>query len=255
MKNSFHKVLTKILFCAMMMGTSSKAHAWWFPFPEPSSLNEEQQKALIHSCLGNFVSKFHHFAQDLQGNLLQQFLSQCRGGLTLGDMFYRHLLNKDSKQANLENVLSAIDADMVMYRFETNDPNNDGLVNVVICKTVKSFAGLWSQEQLEEAFETLWSSFTTPITLTAIPHEAMEGLLDQYPDIMQHCDGLLLAEGENLCEKIANHFSASLISCISEQGDGCGCLACIRTCFHIGKTYIAPAAMGILKVIEIVSQL
>jgi hypothetical protein len=237
------------------MGTLSKAHAWWFPFPEASSLSEEQQKVLIGTCMRNFISKFRHFAQDLQGNLLQRFLSQCKGGLTLGNMFYGHLLREDHKQANLENVLSAIDADPVMSRFETNDSNSDGLVNAVICKTVKSFVGLWSQEQLEEAFETLWLSFTDTIELIAIPDEIMTGLLDQYPDIIQHCNGLLSAEGDNLCEKIANHFAASLIALVAEQAEGGCCLSCMQTVFHVGKTYIIPAAIGILKVIEIVGRL
>ncbi|MDR2768989.1 MAG: hypothetical protein LBB19_00300 [Puniceicoccales bacterium] len=146
------------------------------------------------------------------GSLLYQLQAKCGRNVTLGDVLYGCLLHRERKQENLEDVLSAANADIVMLRFRAPNvsvsglqaaiPSNDGLVNVAICKTVKSFAAIGSQEQLEEAFEVLWNSLAEPNKWISIPDDVIAGALNEYPDIEHHCRNLALAKGDNLCEKV-----------------------------------------------------
>ncbi|MDR0393050.1 MAG: hypothetical protein LBH52_02350 [Puniceicoccales bacterium] len=261
MKGLFHKFLTHTLFFGILSGPFPKVHAGWFTFPELSSLNMEQQRALTCTYMRHFISKFSDFSQALTGNLLGQLQAQCGQSVTLGDVFYRYLLHKERKQENLEDILSAANADIVMLFFrapnvQTNDLQaatqlGDGLVNVAICKTVKSFAAIWSQEQLEEAFEVLWNSLAEPNEWTSIPDDVIAGALSEYPSIEHHCRNLALAKGDNLCEKVANYFAILLTSHINEQIENNCCCLCMKTCWSISRDFIIPVAMGISKVIEL----
>ncbi|MDR2396683.1 MAG: hypothetical protein LBD69_02430 [Puniceicoccales bacterium] len=261
MRNFLYKTLTNVLFCVTMLGALSRVHAGWFTFPEPSSLSMEQQRVLMRTYIRHFISKFSDFSQALTGNLLGQLQAQCGQSITLGDVFYRYLLHKERKQENWENVLSAANTDIVMLLFRepnvrTNDLQavtqlNDGLVNVAICKTVKSFAAIWSQEQLEEAFEVLWNSLAEPNEWIFIPDDVIAGVLNEYPDIEHHCRNLALAKGDNLCEKVANYLAILLTSYINEQIENNCCCLCMKTCWSISRDFIIPVAMGILKVIEL----
>jgi hypothetical protein len=264
MRKSLYKIFTNVLFCGTMLGALSKVHAGWFTFPEPSSLSIEQQRALTCTYMRHFISKFSGFSQALTGSLLGQFQAQCGQNVTLGDVFYRYLLHKERKQENLEDILSAANTDIVMLLFRASNVRtgnlqtaarlSDGLVNVAICETVKSFTAIWLPEQLEEAFEVLWNSLAEPNEWTSIPDDVIAEVLSEYPSIEHHCRNLALAKGDNLCEKVANYLAILLTSHINEQIENNCCCLCIKTCYSISTDFIIPVAMGILKVIELTAK-
>ncbi|MDR0755869.1 MAG: hypothetical protein LBE99_03080 [Puniceicoccales bacterium] len=264
MKNSFHKFLTKILFCATIFGALPKSHAGWFAFHETSLLSPSQQIDLQHAFVRTLVTKCFYFASQLKDDLLRQLLSQATRGVPLGNAIYGLLLCEGHRQADLDDIFSTINADVVQLNFQRLHTKNnclqsltsedDGLFNAAIRETVRTFVGSWQPEQLEEGFNVVWESLIGACDLTSIPEETITNLSDKYENIRTHFDGLIQAEGNNVCEKFAHYLASALMQNISEQTDvGC-CGGCLKTCFKVSTEYIVPLCHVIVKIIEITAK-
>ena len=255
---SLAKLSTKVLLAGALCASVSSVRADWITFPTPSTFSATEQKMLKATFLQSLVQKFFYLPQ-----ILSEMSKDKKIDLS-SDSISSCLLCKDRKQEDREEIISLMGSNIIQSSFKKTDSvkkvcsqsaadSNDGIVNSVIRDTLKTYAATISMEQLEEAFEVLWSSVTSPFDLSTITDDIIEPFLEDYPDIKTHLQGIASAPGNNLCEKLAYYLANSFCNYIEELMEESACCAACKSCLKLSADYILPLVQDIVLIIQMAS--
>lgn len=262
MKNIKNTLKIGVLCLGAAVGSFQNAKADWFVFPENSSLTEAEQMALKSSFGDTLEANFFYLGKQLTGNLISTMVKEWQKArltnseITLGKIIYAYLLDPTRYEQDKKKALS-INTGLLDLKNLCNlalNQDGDGLINECIRETVQKYVGIWSSKKCREAFDVLWESLTESCDLSAVGVDVSKRFLKKYPNLENYFEKIQEADGENICEKIANCLGDLFLIEINRMAEECcNSCSCLKETLRFTQTYVEPLLSTVLAIIKAIT--